>query len=107
MAMDNNVIKGPTAVERAMALEGQDETTNILKQFFPEDASLWMKTEIAPGQLMPLVALAVQMKAAKSKIGLMFIKTLLTAQISLDRKGRDEFLEAMSIQNSKDENDEM
>ena len=100
-------IKGPSAVERAMALEGQDETTNILKQFFPGDASIWMKTEIPAGLMMPMVALAVQMRSGKSKIGKDFIQTLLTAQISYDRKGRDEFLEAMSIQNSKEDNDEM
>lgn len=87
-----------TAVERAMALEnGDDDVANVIKQMFPIDGTLWMKSEISPNLILPLARAGVIYDATKCKMLKNYIDKLLMAMISKDRQGRHEMLEAVSV----------
>ena len=85
------------AVARAIAPGEDQETLSIIKQLFPDDYTLLMKTEIPAGLVLPLARAEVVDSMIHSPVLRVYIDKLLRILISKDRQGRNELIETIAI----------
>ncbi len=81
-------------IERALAVPVGEETAQ-LRELFAVDGTLLMKSELPPGLIIPLSRAYMLANVTKSKILSGYCDLVLQAQISKDRKGRLELMEAL------------
>jgi len=84
-------------IERALqgSSAGEDAASQ-LELLFSEDPSLIMKTEIPPGLIVPIARGYTIAYKTKSDVLKYFLDMILKAQISKDRQGRLELMEAIT-----------
>lgn len=81
------------------SVSGNDEGAQ-LRELFSADGDLLMKTEIPPGLIIPMSKALLIANATGSTVLMDYCVTILKAQVSKDRKGRLEYLEAMMSRRS-------
>ncbi len=81
-------------IERALAVPVGEETAQ-LRELFAIDGTLLMKSELPPGLIIPLARAYILATVTKSKVLSEYCNLVLQAQISKDRKGRMELMEAL------------
>jgi len=81
-------------IERALAVPAGEETAQ-LRELFAVDGTLLMKSELPPGLIIPISRGYILAKITNSKILESYCDMILKAQISKDRKGRLELMEAL------------
>jgi len=95
------------AVERMTAITQVDEESSLIKQLFPVDATLGMKSEISPGLILPMARARIVARMTKSVVLDGYINELLQLLVSKDRRGRHELLEALGAMRHHEEDEGM
>ncbi len=91
-----------------MSGSGQEESQALIKSLFDSRKSqLKMITEITPDLVYPMALMTIIGKTYKSKILDMFISEIYQLQISKDRKGRAELIEALLASRSTGDSEGM
>ena len=85
-----------STIEQAFASAAGVEESAQVEQLFVDDATLIMKTEIPTGLIVPLAKAYTIAHKTKSKVLKYYCDMILKAQISKDRKGRIELMEALA-----------
>lgn len=104
MANTREMPAGP--LEAAFAVEGGDGAASLAQQMFDTGPSLIMKTELTPGLIIPLSRALTVAKMVQSEVLDWYINYVLESQISKDRKGRLELMEAMIAGRSRSMDDD-
>lgn len=81
-------------IERALTGSGPIDESAQIRELFVDDETLIMKTEIPPGLIIPLSRAYTISHITKSRVLKYFCDMILKAQISKERKGRIEWMEA-------------
>lgn len=93
------------AVERMTSMSPVDEESNLIKQLFPDDITLGMKSEISPGLILPIARANIVAKMTHSSVLRGYVDELLRLLVSKDRKGRHELLQALTSMRHQDEDE--
>jgi len=81
-------------IERALAVPVGEEAANI-RELFSVDGTLMMKSEVPPGLIIHLARAYTIADVTKSKLLKNYCDAILKLEISKDRKGRIELMEAL------------
>ena len=96
----------PSLLDGILSGGGGEEQQQLIKSLFDSRKSqLKMITEITPDLVYPMAVMTVIASTYKSKILNMFISEIYQLQISKDRKGRAELIEALLASRSSDTSD--
>jgi hypothetical protein len=89
------------------AITQVDEESSLIKQLFPIDSTLGMKSEISPGLVLPMARARIVARMTKSVVLDGYINELLQLLVSKDRRGRHELLEALGAMRHHEEDEGM